>query len=82
MVEAALGGSLNRTQDGEGFFGYNQNYGAYIEVISFEKLLRDAKDRNRILFDRLFKPSPKNVIESSLLVQDESLIAPRNDGDK
>lgn len=30
---------------------------AYIEIISFDKLLYDAKQRNRILFDKLFNQS-------------------------
>lgn len=36
--------SLRITPDGEGYFGYIPEPGAYIEVISFDKLLRDAKD--------------------------------------
>ena len=47
---------LNRTQDGEGYFGYNPNIGTYIEVISYDKLLKDAKQRNKALFDKLFDP--------------------------
>jgi hypothetical protein len=42
-----------RTPDGSGYYGYNKNLGAYIEIIGFEKLLVDAKKRNRILFDKL-----------------------------
>ena len=39
-----------------GFFGYKDSdeLNAYIEIISYEKLLEDAKKRNRILFDKLF----------------------------
>ena len=55
--------SLRITPDGEGYFGYIPEPGAYIEVISFDKLLRDAKDRNQILFDKLFAPSPRTVID-------------------
>lgn len=62
MVEAAKGSGLNPTPDREGFFGYNQNYGAYIEVISYDKLLKDAKERNQVLFDKLFKASPREII--------------------
>lgn len=62
MIESAKGGMLNITPDGLGYFGFNQNYGAYIEVISYDKLLKDANDRNRILFDKLFKADPKEII--------------------
>lgn len=33
---------LIRTPDGGSFYGYNQIRGAYIEVISYDKLVRDA----------------------------------------
>ena len=36
-----------------GIFGYHKDYGAYIEIISFDKLIDDAKRRNKILFDKL-----------------------------
>lgn len=45
--------NLNRTADGLGYFGYNQNYKSYIEVISFDGLLNKAKKRNRAFFDKL-----------------------------
>ena len=49
----ARNAGLIKTPDGEGYFGYNPNYSAYIEIISFDKLVRDAKKRNRVLFDKL-----------------------------
>lgn len=49
----AENGTLTKTPDGMGYFGYNGNLNAYIEVISFGKLLTDAKKRNRVLFDKL-----------------------------
>lgn len=42
--------------DGNGYFGYHNKAGAYVELISYEKLLQDAKKRNRVLFDRLNLP--------------------------
>ena len=45
------------TPDNLGYFGYNQKLSAYVEVISYTKLLRDAKNRNRILFDKLHLPT-------------------------
>ncbi len=44
--------------DKEGCFRYHINHKAYIEVISYNKLLRDSMQRNKILFDKLFEPSP------------------------
>lgn len=46
--------SLTKTPDERGYFGFNPNLRAYIEVISFEKLVHDAEARNRVLFDKLF----------------------------
>ena len=31
----------------------NKNTNAYIEVLSFDKVIKDAKLRNKILFDKL-----------------------------
>lgn len=61
MEEAAVTAGLTRTPDNEGFFGFNPTHGAYVEVISYDKLLKDAKKRNQILFDRLFTPKADNV---------------------
>jgi len=61
MRESAERGELLQTQDRQGYFGYSKNCGAYIEVISYDKLLKDAKQRNRILFDKLLEPKAKNL---------------------
>jgi hypothetical protein len=39
--------------DGRGYFHYNSNYKAYIEVSSYRKGLDDARKRNQAFFDRL-----------------------------
>ena len=44
------------TPDNLGYYGYNPALSAYVEIISYTKLLRDAKKRNRILFDKLHLP--------------------------
>jgi hypothetical protein len=45
---------FNPTPDGQGYFLFkNRYYNAYFEVIPFDKLLTDARRRNRILFDKL-----------------------------
>jgi hypothetical protein len=44
------------TPDNLGYFGYNAKLSAYVEIISYTKLLQDAKRRNKILFDKLHLP--------------------------
>lgn len=44
---------LTPTPDGLGYFQFNARLNTYIEVIGFQKLIQDAKKRNRILFDKL-----------------------------
>lgn len=48
---------LTVTSDHLGYFGYNQNFKAYVEVISFDRLLNSARQRNRAFFDRLGLPT-------------------------
>lgn len=62
MESAAKYAGLIKTPDGEGYFGYNQAFGAYVEVISYNKLIKDAKRRNQVLFDKLFEPKAERVI--------------------
>jgi hypothetical protein len=45
------------TSDYSGYFGYNTNYEAYIEVISFDRLVNAAKERNKAFFDKLGLPT-------------------------
>ncbi len=49
--------NLKVTSDGMGYFGYNEPAHAYIEVISFDQLVKAAKERNRAFFDKLGLPS-------------------------
>ena len=44
---------LTISPDGEGYFGYHKGYKMYVEIISFSKLVKDAKLRNQIFFERL-----------------------------
>ncbi len=41
------------TPDNQGYYGFHPQYAAYYEVMDYNKLLRDAKQRNRIFFDKL-----------------------------
>jgi hypothetical protein len=45
--------SWQKTPDGLGYFGFNSPLNAYVELISFDKLLQDAERRNRSLFHQL-----------------------------
>lgn len=45
--------SLNKNPDGEGYLGFHPGYNIYFEVISFNKMLRDATQRNKIFFKKL-----------------------------
>ena len=49
--------NLKRSSDGQGYFGYKDNVNAYVEVISFDRLVNMAKERNRAFFDKLGLPS-------------------------
>lgn len=61
MRDSAESCGLTGTQDKQGYFGFNPTYGAYVEVISYDKLLKDAKQRNRALFDKLFEPKSNDI---------------------
>jgi hypothetical protein len=42
-----------RTPDNLGYYDFNEALNAYYEILSYEKILGDAKKRNRILFEKL-----------------------------
>jgi hypothetical protein len=44
---------FHKSPDGLGYYGFNENYNAYFEILSYNKVLKDAKQRNRVLFDKL-----------------------------
>jgi hypothetical protein len=41
------------TPDNQGYYGFHRDYGVYYEVTDYNKLLRDAKQRNKIFFEKL-----------------------------
>jgi hypothetical protein len=45
------------TSDKLGYFGYNPPYKAYVEVVSFQRLVNAANERNRAFFDKLGLPT-------------------------
>ncbi len=62
MRTHCMNASLSRMPDNMGYTGFNRERNAYFEVISYTKLLADAKRRNQILFDKLFEPKLSEVI--------------------
>lgn len=45
--------NLTRSPDKESFYGFHPNYKIYFEVISFKKVLKDSKQRNKVFFRKL-----------------------------
>jgi hypothetical protein len=56
IAESAENYALTKTPDSEGYFGFNMNLRAYVEVLSFTKVVADAEKRNRVLFEKLNLP--------------------------
>ena len=52
--EFAMNNGMMQTPDGLGYYTYNSQRNSYLEIISYEKLLKDSIQRNKILFDKLF----------------------------
>jgi len=46
-----------RTSDGLGYFFYKRSFNAYVEVISFDRLVNAATKRNKAFFDKLGLPT-------------------------
>ncbi len=44
---------LKKTPDLQGYFGFNPEIDTYIEVLSFDKMINDSKQRNNVLFRTL-----------------------------
>lgn len=53
MKDICINYDLKPTYDGMGYFGYQTNLLMYIEVISYDKLLQDAIQRNQAFFQKL-----------------------------
>ncbi|OZG49832.1 ATP-binding protein [Bombiscardovia coagulans] len=51
---------LKLAQDHLSYFGYNENYGTTIQVISFDGLLKSAEERNKAFFEKLGLPTTVN----------------------
>jgi hypothetical protein len=53
VTTACKKAQLVETPDGMGYFGFNQHFNTYIEVMSFTKILENSKSRNRVFFEHL-----------------------------
>lgn len=57
MIDRCKYAGLRPTHDGLGYFGFNEPYKAYIEVMNFDRLVNAATERNKAFFDKLGLPS-------------------------
>ena len=57
MIRLCKSHDLQETSDHMGYFGFHKQYGAYVEVISFDRLVDSAKKRHRAFFDKLGLPT-------------------------
>lgn len=55
LRDQATYAGLTMTPDNNGYFGFNSapRINAYVEIISYDKLINDAKKRNRAFFEQL-----------------------------
>ena len=44
---------FSQTPDNLGFYRYNDKLNAHIEILSYDKIINDARKRNKILFEKL-----------------------------
>ena len=51
---------LSEMPDGQGFFGFRKQFNAYVEILSYSKVLSDAKMRNAAFFRTLGLPDRVN----------------------
>lgn len=57
IIDRCIMHRATMTHDGMGYFFYHEHYNAYVEIISFDGLLKAAKERNRAFFDKLGLPT-------------------------
>ena len=53
IVEFAENGNYARLQGEFGFYNYNRNHNAHVEIIAFDKIVIDAKQRHKAFFENL-----------------------------
>lgn len=53
QLEERIIGRFEKTPDGQGYFGYQTNPAAFVEIVPFGKVMQDARLRNAIFFQKL-----------------------------
>lgn len=53
QLEETIIGRFEKTPDSQGYFGYTTNPSAFVEIVPFGKVMRDARLRNAIFFQKL-----------------------------
>lgn len=53
LKEVAERFDYSETSDKLGMYWYNRNFNAYIQLLSYDKIINDVRKRNKILFDKL-----------------------------
>ena len=53
LKELILLDNFKETMDKMGYYQYHEAFNAYLEIISYDKLIKDAKKRNRVFFNKL-----------------------------
>lgn len=56
LEQQAYDFELSKTPDAMGFFGYKKQYNAFVQVVSYTKMVTDAKQRNAAFFNKLGLP--------------------------
>ena len=62
LEQLAYRSELEKTPDGQGIFGYKKHYRAYIEFVSYAKLVDGATQRNHAFFEKLGLPASMKPI--------------------
>lgn len=53
LIKLAEDEDFKETPDKRGYYKYHDKKHAYIEILSYDKIIEDSEKRNRILFDKL-----------------------------
>jgi hypothetical protein len=53
VIEFAENGNYAKLQSELGFYTYNRTHNAHVEIVAFDKIVRDAKQRHKAFFDKL-----------------------------
>ena len=66
MRDYAEGRGLRLTQENQGYYGYNEAMRAHVEDVSYDKLLKNARQKNQVFFDKLFNAKAEDLVHPEL----------------